>query len=296
MRYAALLFWIVLAAGVAADGSWLSVSDWQGGRSCCLQSDGERFDYVALGTGDEVRTQVTGPRRLKIISRYLFATDDPDRVPYTLVVHVDGRQTLRKRFTGRPHEDVAHCAGEGRVASLRRGYIELPAGDHEVAVTVVHEGGGEVALRLFRMVKRVRDRWMTLAPESYESVRHLEFESGSRSTYYHFDDQTPLQFEVSGPTTLRLRTRLDFDHRMQGHQSYTLAVRLDGTEHNTFHYDTTELSSAVWLEAPDILPGARRELRIDIPRGQHQVVIRCVRPETCGVAAMAHIPSRDLVP
>ncbi len=163
-----------------------------------------------------------------------------------------------------------------------------------MTVTVRTEGRGQVALRVYRQVKRKRDSWMPMAPEVYDGMRHLEFESGSSSGYYHFDAGTPLLVTVGGPTTLRVRTRLDFDHTMNGSQTYTLDVLIDGEPWRTFHFDTTKLSSARWLESPDILPGDRKELQVAVPRGQHQVEIRCVRPDACGVAAMIHIPKSDL--
>ncbi len=151
-----------------------------------------------------------------------------------------------------------------------------------------------VATRLFRQVKTRKERWVPFAPEGYESLRQLQFESGNQSTYYHFDATTPLHFTVTGPTTLRVRTRLDFEHTMNGSQTYALEVTIDGEVYRTFHFDSDKLSTAIYLENPDILPGNRRELRVSVPRGAHIVEVHCVRPEACGVSAMIHIPKSDL--
>jgi len=286
---------VLLTVGSAwAKTSWVSVKNVAGGDELCLRSGGNDIYYHALSAGDEARCRVSGPRRLKIVSRYLFTTDDAERVPYTLSIRVDGQEVLRKAFTGKPFENVSLCADPGNVGSLRRAYVDLPAGHHQVSVSAETTGGGRVALRIFRQVKRKRDRWMALSPESYSSMRHLEFASGTQSSYYHFDATTPLRFEVHGPTTLRVRTRLDFDHTMNGSQTYAVEVLIDGISWRTFHFDTTKLSSARWLESPDTLPGTRNELRIDVDRGTHTVEIHCVRPEACGVAAMIHIPESDL--
>lgn len=286
---------LLLVAGPAlAKTSWVSVKNTHGGRDVCLRSSGSDHAYHAVAPGDEVTCRVAGPRRLKIISRYLFGEGDGRRVPYTVSVTVDGREVLRKAFTGKPHDEVTLCGGAGRVGSLRRAYVDLPTGRHDVAVSVETEGRGEVALRVFRQVKRKRDRWMAKAPEGFGAMRKLEFASGAQSSYYHFDATTPLRLEVNGPTTLRVRSRLDFDHTMNGSQTYAVEVVIDGDSWRTFHFDTTKLSSARWLENPDILPGDRKEFRIDVDRGQHTVEIHCVRPEACGVAAMIHIPESDL--
>lgn len=96
---------------------------------------------------------------------------------------------------------------------------------------------------------------MSYAPERYARVTQLQFESGSRSTYYTFDSYRPLVCEVTGPTTLTVWTRLDFEHTMNGMQPYALEVALDGTPWRTFHYDAEKLASAVYTDRPGVLPG-----------------------------------------
>jgi hypothetical protein len=289
---------LVLAGAIAtplgAATSWVSIKDYDGVGTVCIESGGRAFDYARLGAGDQGSCTVHGPRRIKLISRYLFAAGDDERVPYTLIVAVDGREVLRKRFSGQVHDTASRCGSDEAVASLRRGYLELAPGEHRVSFRAEHAGGGRVGVRVFREVRRQRERWVTFAPESYESVRHLQFESGNQSTYYHFDATTPLRFSITGPTSLRVGTRLDFGHTMNGSQTYTLEVCLDGESWQTFHLDAEELTTAVYVEQPDILAGGRREFRIGIPKGRHSVEIRCLRPEACGVAAMIHIPKSDL--
>lgn len=294
-KTAAILAVLVSFCGVSlAKSTWVTVTNIRGATPLCLTAGGTIFDYTALGPGETATCMLTGPRRLKLIGRYIFDSSDPSQVPYSIAVSVDGQEMLRKAFTGRPHSGIATCSDARRVGSLRKGYLDLPAGTHELTFRMETEGRGQVAMRLFRQIKRKRDRWMAIAPETYGEMRHLEFESGTRSSYYHFDAGSPLRFMLNGPTTVRVRTRLDFDHTMNGSQTYTLDVLLDGEHQRTFHFDATKLSSAVYLERPDILPGDRKELRIDVPRGQHTLEIRCVRPDACGVAAMIHIPKRDL--
>ncbi len=294
VRYGMLACLVLAASVAAAKTSWVSVKEFDGVGTVCIESGGRSIDYAVFDPGDSGTCTVHGPRRIKIISRYLFTATDPERVAYTLVVEVDGREVLRKGFTGKPHDEVALCDGQTRVGSLRRDYLELSAGEHQVTIRVEHEGSGRVAVRLFREVKRKREHWVTYAPETYVALRRLQFESGNQSTYYHFDASTPLCFSVAGPTTLRVGTRLDFDHTMNGSQTYTLEVLLDDEVWNSFHFDATKLSAALYVDQSDILPGSRNEFRIAIPNDRHDVEIRCVRPEACGVAAMIHIPKSDL--
>ncbi|HOX25169.1 MAG TPA: hypothetical protein PLL30_13695 [Candidatus Krumholzibacteria bacterium] len=283
-----------LGGTAAAKTTWVSVKDLAGGPAVCLETGGERLDYTLVGDAAAVHCSVQGPRRLKLTSRYLFAADDSSRVAYAMIVQLDGREVLRKGFTGTVAANFDRCDADGRVGTLRRSYLDLPAGKHDLTIRAECEGMGSVAIRLFRQVKRQRDHWVAFAPEHYGEIRHLQFANGNESAYYHFDADTPLGLTVSGPTTLRVATRLDFDHLMNGGQTYALQVAIDGTVWRTFHFDSDRLASALYVERPDILPGERKELTIAVPRGRHAVEIRCVRPETCGVAALIHLPLSDL--
>lgn len=274
--------------------TWVSVRDLEGADVLCLDVTGSRIDYTVLDGRNVARASLQGPRRLKVIARYLFADTDSDRVPYTLIVAIDGREVLRKRFTGQVLESVTPCRGEQRIGSLRRAYVELPAGRHEVSLRAESDGAGEVGVRLFRQVRRQRESWVTFAPERFAQLRHLQFDSGNQSVYYQFTADQPLRLSVIGPTTLRLSTRLDFDHTMNGTQQYSLQVLLDGEPRRSFHFDCIALTSATYVERPDILPGVRKNLRIQVPRGEHTVDVICLRPENCSVATMVHIPKRDV--
>ena len=50
----------------------------------------------------------------------------------------------------------------------------------------------------------------------------------------------------------------------------------------------------VYLERDDILPGARKTLRLPVPPGRHRFELRCPRPQTCGIAAQIRIPTADI--
>jgi hypothetical protein len=105
-----------------------------------------------------------------------------------------------------------------------------------------------------------------------------------------------LRFSVHGPTTLTVFTRLDFTSAMNGSQNYSLELLCDGKPLNTYHYQSSKLSAAAFVERPDILPGDRKQMRIPVPRGDHSYVIRCVRPAACGATAQIRLPEADINP
>ena len=277
----------------AAD-QWNKVNPTGNNPEICLNSDGQPFTYLVLDAGRPVEFQVNGPRRVKLINRYIFSTEDPDRQGFVVSVNLDGTEILRKSFTASTNGGMAVCDGEGRVSSLKRAYVEIPKGSHILQITGQSAGGGDIVCRLFRENKRKISGSVPFAPEGYAELTTLQFESGKQSTYYRFEAGNPLTFSVTGPTNLQLYTRLDFAQGMLGSQKYMLEVWRDGEVWRTFHYDATRLANAFYPSHLDILPGTRKKLRISVPEGRHNFEVRCVRPDSCGITAQIRIPRKDL--
>ncbi len=293
---AGLVFVMLLgaSAATAATSGWVRIKTLHAPDKTCINVGGREYSYAVFRPENAATFTVTGPRQLRVSSRYLFSEDDPAKVPYTMVVTVDGQERLRKTHTGRPHGEVRLCRQAGRVGTLRKATLDIGPGKHTVRVTALTSGKGHVAGRVYRQVKNRRVRTVLYAPDGYDDVRELQFASGSHSTYYHLTADAPVRFTVGGPTDLQLYARLDFDHTMNGSQTYALAVRCDGEEWKTFVFDSRKLDTAVYVTQPDVLPGSRNDFRIAVARGRHVYEIRCLRPERCGVAVQIRIPRTDL--
>ncbi len=288
-----LLTALLSADAVAAD-SWRRLEPASSPGEACLDNGGTRMTWLRLDADGAAVFRVKGPRRLKLVTRHLFAADAPDTTSYALTVRFGETSSVVRGHDTRPRRGLAHCDADGRVGVLRRSYVTVPSGTHDVRVSAACADGGAVALRAFRELRRRDRRWVSFAPERYRTVRHLQFDSGSRTSYYVFDPDRSLVWSVTGPTTLEIWTRLDFDHTMSGAQPYAVEVLMDGAVHDTYQFDTEKLDAAVWVERNDILPGERRTVRVKVPRGEHRVELRCLRPAGCALAGRARIPEDDV--
>ncbi len=287
-----LMITVVIAS--AAETTWRLVTPQRDLGDACLHIGGESVGYHRLDASDPVVLRVKGPRRVKIVTRYLFAPGEGSQPAYTVTAAIDGRLAAVRPIDTKAHRDIVPCSGEGRVGVLKRSYVTVPSGWHDVMVTADAPGSGAVAARFLREVRKKPTRWVSYSPERYRAVNHLQFDSGSRTAYYLFDAATPLVAQVKGPTTLKIWTRLDFDHTMSGVQPYAIEVRLDGEAWRTYQYDADRLDSARWVERDDVLPGERKTMTLKIPRGPHRIELRCLRPAECGMAASVRIPERDI--
>ncbi len=285
-----------LPTPAAAAVRWRTLATAADQGEVCLTVDGREVEYKRLDRDDPVVIRVRGPRRVKILCRYLYEPGEQGRREYTLHVAMDGEPNLSKVYRGSEREDVTRCDDETAAAGgLRRAYVTIGDGWHELEITAATAAErGEVAARFFRESKRQREELVSYAPEEYVAMFDLQFDSGKRSAYYSFTPERPLTCEVTGPTTLTVWTRLDFDHTMIGSHQYTLEAVVDGEPRRPFHYDTEKLDAAVYIGRPGVLPGQRKTLRLPLGKGRHRVEIRCVRPAGCCVTAKIRIPAKDV--
>jgi poly-gamma-glutamate system protein len=282
---------LLAAAGPAraAVSSWREIKAAGPGAALCVSSEGHDLPYAILSAERPVTFEVTGPRRCKLLTRCAAA---PGAVSYDVTVRIDGQPVQTRALAFAADAKAALCGG-GPVGDARRIYFEVGPGKHRVEISG-KAAGGRVAGRLFGEVKRRGTGRAPLTPSSYGSVATLQFESGSQSTYYRFDAAHSIVLDVTGPTSLQIQTRLDFDATLSGTQNYTLELVRDGLDRRTYHLTAEKLTGAAWVETPQLLPGTRHKLRVDVPAGRHRYELRCVRPGNCGVSAQFQIPQADL--
>jgi hypothetical protein len=280
-----------------AKTSWRGLKPDNSVPTVCLRVADQAFDYYELDSGEPAVLKVRGPRRVRIAARYLFSDQDPDEQVFTLRVLMDGREILRKSIRSRVLAGPAYCGGrQGDIGGLRKSTINVPTGQHEIQVFADAPPGGGAAARFFRESRGQAAKETSLAPEGFDAVYHLQFDSGKQSTYYHFGADSPLRFAVKGPASIKISTRLDFDLTMNGAQNYSLELLHDGKSENVYHYHAEKVSAAHYVERQDLLPGDSKVMRITVPKGLHRYELRCLRPENCGIACQIRIPEADVKP
>ncbi len=282
------------AADAPAAAKWLSVKpDGSPGRVCIALGD-EEYAYDRLDSRSPLQFSATGPRRVKIITRYLYGPDDPGGAGYTVSVIRDGVLLVRKALTARVNDNASICGrAESRVGVIRRLYLDVPKGAHTYRVLMV-EDDRRVAARVFQQVEVRQSSMVSLTPAVYTSLCTLQFSSGSLSEYYGFDGDHPLSFRVVGPTRIKVCTRMDFDHTMNGSQSYGIEVLEDGNKIKVYQYDVRKMATVCYLERRDILPGERKCFHIRVPKGPHAYEIRIGNGTRRQGAAKVYIPKSDL--
>ena len=296
-RFAVALGALLLLAASAAPAktSWRELRPQSRAGKTCVRIGVQEFTYSTLDDKKPTRFSVRGPQRLKVVTRYVFGEEDSDNPRYVLKIHIDGMEELSKAFHAEILANAGLCGRQGSdLSSLRRTYVDVPTGLHDVEIYAETRASGQIAGRVFRESRGKGPRMVNFSPEGFDGVYDLQFASGSLSTYYHFSEDLPLRFGVIGPTRLQIDTRLDFDDGMSGSQSYELEILQDGEVLSRFFYHTKKLTGAAYVERPEMLAGERKRMRLTVPKGMHKYEIHCVGPASCGVAAKIRIPEADL--
>lgn len=274
--------------------NWKAISPREDRGRSCIRVGAQDFDYFLLDGEQPTVLRVRGPQRLKIITRYLFGETDSQGARYRINVRVDGREELRRNFNASDLPSAGLCRKDGQVAGLKRVYLNVPTGLHDIQILADAPGDGRIAARFFRESRGRETKMVNFSPERFDAVYKLQFDGGSQSIYYHFTENSPLRFSVIGPTTIEIDTRLDFDHTMSGSTSYQLEIVQNGEALPRFIYHTSKIGSASYIERRDILPGERKRSRLTVPRGRQEYEIHCSGPQNCGVAVRIRIPEADL--
>jgi hypothetical protein len=146
---------------------------------------------------------------------------------------------------------------------------------------------------------RAKSRYLVYAPDAYTRVETIVTKQKEKK-YYVFTPSKPIEFAVTGPTELRLATRLLYAVDMKGEQHYTVTITehgLLGRTRDVATYTLTTRKSPVSTVAGKsrLVPATGRVVKLPVSAGSHRYQIHL-----SGTAAEAGlrilIPKNDVRP
>lgn len=146
---------------------------------------------------------------------------------------------------------------------------------------------------------RAKSRYLVYAPDAYTRVETVVTKQKGKK-YYVFTPSKPIEFAVTGPTELRLATRLLYAVDMKGEQHYTVTITehgLLGRTRDVATYTLTTRKSPVSTLTGNstLVPAEGRVVKLPVSMGSHRYQIHL-----SGTAAEAGlrilIPKKDVRP
>jgi hypothetical protein len=265
--------------------AWVTVRHVKGAERAVVQVEGKDRAYWKLAAGSELSATVNGPAVLRVTGRSPWKSKFKDK-PVTLAWSLDGKpggtlsHPVKRSATVRLHppKDDANIANPAKWPRLSGSFtdeIRIPFGTHKVALSVQEAPGDHVLLRLTRKAINPVPKGGTidLLPTGHSRTRDVVVKD-SRSTYQVLASGEDLSLDVTGPTMVKVISRLDWNTSMAGRQKYQLKVYEDGTLKSTWVLRGSHSGQAVYAGKDDSTPARGELVYIEVPAGRHSYKVK----------------------
>ncbi len=267
---------------------WSTVKPAGSPKAVKLISAGKPLTYWALD-GDGASVRLKGPTRLRISVRGHFATGDPDAREIALSVAMDGGEAKATKLKCSRTKETTYAEGaEGEAPGGRAELIlDVPEGDHTYVARTDLRACGAFAVPSKK--KKILRTEMT--PASFERAVEEIYQERER-TWYFATEEKPVTLEVTGPTTLRISTALNFDSSMRTATEWKLEVLLDGNVAAEKSWKSSRSHTRSYPDEKTLVPGQLETFDLPVPEGRHKVELK---PRgKLSAAFRIQIPTTDL--
>lgn len=294
VRPAAFLVLVAVAALAAAPArcaDWKKLEPARYASKARIEIDSRKITYYRFDSESPLVFSVQGPTRIKVLTRLRLPAGVTE-ADYAISVVRDRTRGVHERFSTKPSEAAAYVRSEDHHPGvIRRAYIDVPTGQHGYELRAM--GDAVVDARVFESAASTPSR-VSLAPLTYASVETF-FYRDKELTYYIATAQKPVVFEVIGPTTVKVNTRLLFDEAMFGEQTYMVGVREEGELETLYKIEAGPSETVVCRDRQDVIPGALRHFMLDVGPGTHTYEFRLADAAAHELAVKFYIPRGDLL-
>ena len=276
---------VIGAAGVSTAGKWESIESLPGRSAETVLVNKKPRIYFRVTPSAPLTLSIAGPAQVRVISRVVLSGKD-EKSAYRLTAIEKGRELLSKNMKADAARNVS-ASGIAALGNSRRMTLDLAAGDHEIQLAC--SGASAVLVRIQRTPLAGADGWLSLTPVN--APRSVSLVEGQKSiSYYSVFGGRPALFRVTGPTTLDLLTRLDFDDTMRGEQTYRLRLTEHGNMLQESEFRTTKATAATYSNLPDRVPSKFDRMSLPIGNGVHDIEVHLVAPAKGSAEVHARIP------
>lgn len=234
--------------------------------------DGKSKDYYPLHQTRISEIKLTGPGKLKVLSRCQFVAGQAGKMKYEIFYVVDGgTPAMFKASNVSRSIEAAYLNGaDGVPGQLQEFEIELGPGQHSISFRVGKSRSPVAARYAFTPAKSKKKEWVVMNPLNPFDVVELVSKE-SMLSYYRFSPELPLKISLNGPTELQVLTRAEFKFDMRGVIQYRVQVKLDGKIINTYQLSSRKSETTAYKNNNQLVPGKGNEFVIIIPKGKHNI-------------------------
>jgi hypothetical protein len=253
--------------------------------------DEKQLPYYRFSSEKPLRFSIEGPTRVKILARLRVPMSEESA---TCVLNVlrDGMSAGVDTLMAPASERSFYISFEDfRPSVIRRLYIDVPTGTHGYEIRP--SGRARADARVFRAADANPSR-AALAPSEYAAVETFYYRD-KELVYYLATRNRSVVLSVIGPTSVKVNSRLIYEHTMLSGQTYVLGVKGLGEEERLYKIETEPSETVAFRDRSDAVPGALRHFTLEVPEGEHRYVFRVADSLGESVALKFYIPRGDLL-
>lgn len=273
------LLGLILAAGLAG-AAWTTVRTVKGAKRAVAEVDGKARTYWLLEQDGTMTATVNGPAVLRVVTRAPWKGKLKGKesvVAWSLDGQPGGtwRHPLVRSQSARlrPAKDSPEFGTPDkwpRLSASRTEEIQIPYGTHKVQFKAADSAAPVLLrLKLKSLHPLPKGDTVDLLPRAAGDTRTVTVRD-ARSTYQVLASGKSLELDVTGPTVVKVISRLDWNSTMTGQQKYQLKVFEDDALKNTWVLRGRHSAAALYAGKDDSTPARGEVLYIEVPAGRHQ--------------------------
>ncbi|HSW56254.1 MAG TPA: hypothetical protein VLH59_14305 [Ignavibacteriaceae bacterium] len=254
---------------------------------------GKSLKYYPLSVDESSVLTTRGPGKLKIITRGHFNSPAEKRLSYNVYYRINGAEKIKVEFNGIKADDKASFeeTSMGFPSIGENIIIELSRGEHTIEIWSGSKNLKISTRVLFTEIKEKKIDWVSLSP-MYPNEPVSLVTNEDVVSYYRYSSSKPLKLRVTGPTTLRVMNRVEFDYKMKGKLNFRVEVKEDKKVKNTYMLCTDRSDVAKYKKDVKRMPGKAKEIVISVPSGTHTYEI--ITLDKCSVLGRILFPKKDI--
>ena len=238
--------------------------------SIAINVSGKNLKYYPILTDEATILSVRGPGKLKIITRAYLSSNSNNSINYFVYYRINGGQKLKVDFSSADPDTKAYFENSsfGFPSIGENIIVELARGDNTIEVWNGTKKNKVCIRSLFTQVKEKKIDWVKISPVYPNEPVSLATNEEVVS-YFRYSSSNPLKIKITGPTTLRILNRVEFDYKMKGKISYRVEVRENKKLVNTYMLCSDRSDVTKYKNDGKKTPGKANEIVINVPSGTH---------------------------
>lgn len=254
---------------------------------------GKSYKYYPLSADESLILTTKGSGKLKIITRGHLNSQSGSSLDYVIYYRINGGEKIKSEFKSiKPDNKAAFREVSMGFPTVGENIIvELSRGEHTIELW-----SGSVNFRissrvLFTEIKEKKIDWVSLSP-MYPNEPVSLVSNEDVVSYFRYSTAKSLKIKITGPTTLRVLNRAEFDYKMKGKLNYRVKVKEDNKVKNTFMLCSDRSDITKYKKDGKRTPGKANEIVISVPSGTHTYEI--ITLDKCSILARILFPKKDI--